>query len=171
VEFCERLSRATGRRYRLPTEAEWEYACRAGAQWPFHFGQAIIPEWANYHGRYPYAAAPKSAHRQQTIPVGSLGIANAFGLYDMHGNVWEWCLDSWHDNYFSSPEDGSSWEEGGVGYLKALRGGAWDSSAGECRVSSRNRITSSLRLNNVGFRVVAEEMSNEKAADLSRVDN
>jgi formylglycine-generating enzyme required for sulfatase activity len=156
VEFCERLSRASGRQYRLPTEAEWEYACRAGTMSPFHFGEAITSAWANYHGRYPYAAAPKGPGRDETLPAGSLGAANAFGLYDMHGNVWEWCLDSWHDNYYSSPADGRAWEEQGTAYLKVLRGGAWDSSAGECRTSSRNRITLSLRLNNVGFRVVTE---------------
>ncbi|MGE0131637.1 MAG: formylglycine-generating enzyme family protein [Blastocatellales bacterium] len=155
AEFCERLSRATGRKYRLPTEAEWEYASRAGSRSPFHFGEAVTAAWANYHGKYPYASAPKGANRQQTIPVGSLGIANAFGLYDMHGNVWEWCLDSWHDNYLSAPEDGRSWE-GGINYLKVIRGGDWDSLAGECRVSSRNRITSSFRLSGIGFRVVAE---------------
>jgi formylglycine-generating enzyme required for sulfatase activity len=159
VEFCERLSRATGRRFRLPTEAEWEYACRAGAATPFHFGESVISDWANYHGKYPYAGAPKGDNRQQTIPAGSLGVANAFGLYDMHGNVWEWCLDSWHDSYVSSPGDGRSWEEDGIGYLKVLRGGGWDSPAGECRASSRNKMTSSLRLNNIGFRVVAEGIS------------
>jgi formylglycine-generating enzyme required for sulfatase activity len=171
VEFCERLSRATGRKYRLPTEAEWEYAARAGTPWPFHFGATVTAEWANYQGRHPYASASKGANREQTIAVGSLGIANAFGLYDMHGNVWEWCLDSWHDSYLSSPADGRSWEEDGVSYLKVLRGGAWDSSAGESRVSSRNRITSSLRVNNAGFRVVAESPSNERATDISRVNN
>jgi len=171
MEFCERLSRATGRKYRLPTEAEWEYAARAGTPWPFHFGATVTAEWANYQGRQPYASASKGANREQTIAAGSLGIANAFGLYDMHGNVWEWCLDSWHDNYLSSPADGRSWEENGVSYLKALRGGAWDSSAGECRTSSRNRITSSLRANNAGFRVVAESPSNEKATDVTHVNN
>lgn len=171
MEFCERLSQLTGRKYRLPTEAEWEYAARAGTPWPFHFGATANAAWVNYHGKYPYASASKGANREQTIAVGSLGLANAFGLYDMHGNVWEWCLDSWHDNYLMSPADGRSWEEDGISYLKVLRGGAWDSSAGESRVSSRNRITSSLRLNNAGFRVVAESPSNEKAAELSHVSN
>jgi formylglycine-generating enzyme required for sulfatase activity len=156
VEFCGRLSRATGRKYRLPTEAEWEYACRGGARSPFHFGAAIMPAWANYHGKYPYADAPKGVNRQQTTPVGSLGMANAFGLYDMHGNVWEWCLDSWRDNYFSASSDGKSWEGGGISNLKVIRGGGWDSHAVECRVSSRNRISSSFRLSGIGFRVVVE---------------
>ncbi len=168
VEFCERLSRATGRRYRLPTEAEWEYACRAGSSTSFHFGDTVTPAWANYRGKHPYALGPKGENREQTVTVGSLGMPNAFGLYDMHGNVWEWCLDSWHTNYISSPADGRSWEEDGISYLKVLRGGAWDSPAGECRASSRNRLTSSLRLNNAGFRVVTEAVSDVKVAQLSQ---
>ncbi len=156
VEFCERLSRATGRRYRLPTEAEWEYACRAGTNTQFHFGDSITTEWANYQGKQPYGSSPKGTYRQQTLPVGTPGLANAFGLHDMHGNVWEWCLDTWHDNYQASPNDGRAWENGGILYLKVLRGGSWDSSAAECRSASRNRMTSTMRLNNIGFRVVIE---------------
>jgi formylglycine-generating enzyme required for sulfatase activity len=154
VEFCDRLSRATGRKYRLPTEAEWEYACRAGSTAAFHFGETIMSEWANYEGKSPYAEAPKGPYREQTIPVGSLGVANAFGLYDMHGNVWEWCLDSWHNSYLSAPGDGKAWE--GDNLVKVIRGGAWNSYAGECRASSRNRITAPFKLNEIGFRVVAE---------------
>lgn len=156
VEFCERLSRLTGRRYRLPTEAEWEYACRAGTTWPFSIGGTIESDWVNYNGKQPYAFAAKDAYRQQTIAVGSLGVANAFGLYDMHGNVWEWCLDGWHESYTEAPVDGSAWQADGEKVARVLRGGAWDSSAGECRSSERKQGTSMLRLNNVGFRVVAE---------------
>jgi formylglycine-generating enzyme required for sulfatase activity len=163
VEFCERLSRATGRKYRLPTEAEWEYACRAGTNTQFSFGESIKTEWANYHGKYTFAASPKGIFRGQTAPVGSLGIPNAFGLFDMHGNVWEWCADSWHDDYTSAPEDGKSWENGGIAYLKVLRGGAWDSSASECRTNSRNRMTATIHLNNVGFRVVLEATGQQPA--------
>src|SRR5262249_43060310 len=129
VEFCERLSRATGRRYRLPTEAEWEYACRAGSRTPFHFGATMTPAWANYDAKSPYASAPKGFSRQQTMPVGSLGVANAFGLYDMHGNVWEWCLDTWHENYSQAPDDGRSREKDENNYVKVIRGGAWNSYA------------------------------------------
>ncbi|HKX26065.1 MAG TPA: formylglycine-generating enzyme family protein [Blastocatellia bacterium] len=156
MEFCERLSRATGRRYRLPTEAEWEYACRAGTNTQFHFGDTINTDWVNYFGKYNYGCGPKGDYRAQTAPVGQMGVANPFGLYDMHGNVWEWCLDTWHDSYRSAPADGSAWETGGIRYVRSLRGGGWDSVAGECRSFSRNRFAASLRLNDIGFRVVAE---------------
>jgi len=89
------------------------------------------------------------------VTVGSLAIANAFGLYDMHGNVWEWCQDSWHAGYTGAPSDSSVWEKE-EDTLRILRGGAWDSSAGECRSSERRPASNSFRLNNVGFRVVAE---------------
>lgn len=155
VEFCARLSAATGRRYRLPTEAEWEYACRAGTRWQFSLGETVDPNWVNYNGKLPYAAAPKDTFRQQTVPVGSLGVANAFGLYDMHGNVWEWCLDSWRESYSEAPPDGNQSQDT-VTSLRALRGGAWDSSAGECRSSERKQAQPLIRLNNIGFRVLAE---------------
>ncbi len=166
IEFCERLSRATGRRYRLPTEAEWEYACRAGTNTSFHSGESIKSDWANYHGKQTYGASPRGANREQTVPVGSLGVANAFGLYDMHGNVWEWCIDSWHDSYSNAPEDGRGWESGGILYLRILRGGSWDSTAAECRSNSRNRMTSNMRLNNIGFRVVAEGYSQQQTNEV-----
>jgi formylglycine-generating enzyme required for sulfatase activity/energy-coupling factor transporter ATP-binding protein EcfA2 len=108
VEFCARLSNRTGREYRLPSEAEWEYACRAGTTTPFHFGETITPELVNYDGNYPYGNAPKGQFRKETTPVGSFP-ANAFGLYDMHGNVWEWCADDWHDSYKGAPTDGIAW--------------------------------------------------------------
>src|SRR5262249_2137913 len=103
VEFCERLSRQTGKLYRLPSEAEWEYACRAGTTTPFHFGEAITPELANYDGQYPYGQAAKGQNRGETTEVGSFRVANDFGLYDMHGNVWEWCEDIYHDDYARAP--------------------------------------------------------------------
>ncbi len=156
LEFCERLSRATGRKYRLPTEAEWEYACRAGSRTAFHFGATVTPAWAIYDSKSPYASAPKGDSPQQTMPVGSLGVANAFGLFDMHGNVWEWCLDTWHDNYALAPSDGRSREKETNNYVKVIRGGAWNSFAGELRASARNRITAPFTLNGIGFRVVAE---------------
>ncbi len=90
VEFCKKLSQKTGRTYRLPSEAEWEYACRAGTTTPFHFGETITDELANYHASKTHASEPKGEYRKQTTPVGEFP-PNAFGLYDMHGNVWEWC--------------------------------------------------------------------------------
>ncbi|MBK9316973.1 MAG: formylglycine-generating enzyme family protein [Acidobacteria bacterium] len=148
VEFCARLSRLTGRTYRLPTEAEWEYACRAGTNSPFNFGGALNPEWANYNGRKPYGANSKGSFRGQTLPAGSLGFANAFGLFDMHGNVWEWTQDGW---LIDQSEIGSN------PTLRVLRGGAWDSAAGECRSGARQRMDLIYRSNNIGFRVVREQ--------------
>ena len=109
-EFCQRLSVATGKDYRLPSEAQWEYACRAGTETPFHFGETISPELANYEGRSTYGDGSKGEFRQETTEVGSFP-ANDWGLHDMHGNVWEWCEDDWHSNYNGAPEDGSVWVE------------------------------------------------------------
>ncbi len=111
VEFCSRLQQKTGRPYRLLTEAEWEYAARAGTTTPYAFGETITPKIVNYNGNYPYwEQQGKGEYREKTIPVGSLGQANAFGLFDMYGNVWEWCQDQWHPDYKGAPADGSSWE-------------------------------------------------------------
>jgi len=153
VEFCERLSRATGRHYRLPTEAEWEYACRAGATTQFAFGETITPELVNYNGNYPYGAASKGKFRKQPTPVGGLGIANAFGLFDMHGNVWEWCLDTWHENYNGAPSDGNVWEGGDTRY-RVVRGGSWNYLGLNSRAANRNRNTPFNMNFLTGFRLV-----------------
>jgi formylglycine-generating enzyme required for sulfatase activity len=116
MEFCHRLSLRSGRSYTLPSEAQWEYACRAGTKTPFCFGDTISPELANYDGNYVYGNAdadadgPKGIYREQTTPVGMFP-ANAWGLQDMHGNVYEWCLDEWHESYEGAPIDGRAWEE------------------------------------------------------------
>jgi eukaryotic-like serine/threonine-protein kinase len=154
MEFCNRLSKATGKTYRLPTEAEWEYACRAGTTTPFAFGETITPETVNYNGNYPYGLASKGRYRKQTVPVGSLGVANGFGLYDMHGNVWEWCLDTWHENYNGAPGDGNVWE-GGDTQKRVLRGGSWRYFGSLSRAANRDGYAPDLRDYNVGFRVVA----------------
>jgi formylglycine-generating enzyme required for sulfatase activity len=157
TEFCARLSQYTGRPYRLPSEAEWEYACRAGTTTPFHFGETITPELANYNGNYTYGQGIKGEYRQQTTPVGSFGIANDFGLYDMHGNVWEWCADSWHNNYEGAPEDGSAWldnNDSDNNYW-LLRGGSWSLSPVNCRCAVRLLCNpGDWRDDGIGFRVV-----------------
>ena len=111
MEFCRRLSQQTGHTYTLPSEAQWEYACRAGTTTPFSFGDTITTDQANYDGNYTYGNGPKGEYRQQTTPVGMFP-PNDWGLHDMHGNVWEWCLDQWHPNYEGAPVDGSAWEGG-----------------------------------------------------------
>jgi formylglycine-generating enzyme required for sulfatase activity len=111
MEFCYRLSQRTGRNYTLPSEAQWEYACRAGTTTPFHFGPTISTDVANYDGNYIYDQGSKGIYRQQTTDV-AIFPPNAWGLHDMHGNVWEWCLDEWHDSYEGAPVDGSASLEG-----------------------------------------------------------
>jgi formylglycine-generating enzyme required for sulfatase activity len=111
MEFCYRLSHRTGKNYTLPSEAQWEYACRAGTTTPFHFGPTISTDVANYDGNYIYDQGSKGIYRKQTTDV-AIFPANAWGLHDMHGNVWEWCLDEWHDSYEGAPVDGSAWMEG-----------------------------------------------------------
>ena len=140
VEFCDRLSQHTKRQYQLPSEAEWEYACRAGTTTPYHFGNIITPELANYNG-------------SETTPVGSFEVANAFGLYDMHGNVWEWCLDHWHSNYEEAPTDGSAWLTEDENSRRLLRGGSWDFIPWGCRSAGRFRDDPGLFFN-LGLRVV-----------------
>ena len=154
VEFCKRLSQATGRDYRLPSEAEWEYACRAGTTTPFHFGETITPELANYRGTVTYGDGPTGEYREETTLVGSFGAANAFGLFDMHGNVWEWCADSWHENYEGAPGDGSAWmndENDNRSHVR--RGGSWFSLPRLCRSAYRNWNGAHIRNYYLGFRV------------------
>ena len=162
-EFCDRLSKKTGREYRLPTEAEWEYACRAGTDTPFHFGKTISTDLANYRGTdwelegkvYPgnYGRGLKGIYREQTTPVGYFKVANNFGLYDMHGNVWEWCQDNWHDNYQGAPNDGSAWVSG-KSSMKVIRGGSWYYIPILCRSAYRDFPSRDDRGYSLGFRVV-----------------
>jgi formylglycine-generating enzyme required for sulfatase activity len=163
VEFCDRLSRHTKRQYRLPSEAEWEYACRAGTTTPFHFGETITTNLANYQGtdneEYKwsgsYGSGPKGVYREETTAVGSFGVANNFGLYDMHGNVWEWCQDDWHSDYEGAPTDGSAWlssEESSD--RKLLRGGSWHLNPGHCRSAYRYNDNLDNHYHHIGFRVV-----------------
>ena len=154
VEFCKRLAKKTGRNYRLPSEAEWEYACRAGTTTPFHFGETITSDFANYEGTYTYGNGPKGVYRAETTFVGSFGVANAFGLYDMHGNVWEWCEDHWHANYMGAPSGGTPWIEGGDSNRRVLRGGSWYNDPRNCRSADRNWFEPDYRNDFIGFRVV-----------------
>jgi formylglycine-generating enzyme required for sulfatase activity len=153
VEFCDRISKHTQRDYRLPSEAEWEYACRAGTETPFHFGETITSDLVNYDGNSIYGQGPKGLYRKQTTDVGSFP-PNGFGLYDMHGNVWEWCLDFWHDSYEDAPTDGSPWLSSGDEKLRLVRGGSWDGNPWNCRCARRNRYGPDDRDNYLGFRVV-----------------
>ena len=159
VEFCDRLSNHTKRQYRLPSEAEWEYACRAGTKTPFHFGETITTDLANYNGNYTYGQGPKGVYREETTEVGSFEVANNFGLYDMHGNVWQWCLDDWHDNYTDAPADGSAWFSSDDKLSDktgraVLRGGSWFSNPQFCRSACRINLGRDLHNFNIGFRVV-----------------
>jgi formylglycine-generating enzyme required for sulfatase activity len=163
VEFCARLSRATGKTYRLPSEAEWEYACRAGTNSEFAFGQSIAPELVNYNNAaQPYSPAPKGG-RERTTPVGSLGVANAFGLYDMHGNVSEWCLDfAYNGDYVGAPKDGTDWKAPArirkqkSDDLRFARGGSWTRSSEDCRTARRNHEEANRKSYSIGFRVVEQ---------------
>jgi formylglycine-generating enzyme required for sulfatase activity len=150
VEFCKRLSAKTGREYRLPSEAEWEYACRAGTTTPFSFGNSLTSAQANFDGRSPTNNA--GIFRQRPTPVGSFQ-ANRFGLYDMHGNVWEWCLDVYHDSYNGAPADGSAWL--GTSRYRTLRGGSWLSIADGLRSAVRERLAQDENFAGIGFRVAA----------------
>lgn len=156
VEFCHRLSERSGRTYRLPSEAEWEYACRAGTTTPFHFGDVISPEFVHYNGTSPFGSTAIGPYAKKTAPVGYLKVANEFGLFDMHGNVFEWCQDTFHENYNGAPDDGRAWlgQTGTLNLYRMLRGGAWRSEARSCRSSYRLRFPPDNRHDFVGFRVV-----------------
>jgi formylglycine-generating enzyme required for sulfatase activity len=190
IEFCARLSRYTGRDYRLPSEAEWEYACRAVtsrgnhrgiaptlAEWnkeynqPFHFGETITLDLANYSSTYIYQNEPQGKSRGETTPV-CIFKPNAFGLYDMSGNVWEWCLDPWHRNYEGAPTNGSVWDEQNNndnhyynileninilskdGRSRVHRGGSWLNDAFRCRSAYRDSLIPDWDNSGYGFRVV-----------------
>ncbi|MFN6468506.1 MAG: SUMF1/EgtB/PvdO family nonheme iron enzyme [Nostoc sp. SerVER01] len=154
VEFCQKLSQKTGRTYRLPSEAEWEYACRTGTTTPFYFGETITTDLVNYNANFPYGSAPTGEYRRQTTDVGKFP-PNSFGLYDMSGNVYEWCQDIYNTNYQGAPIYGSAWLSGEDNNIKLLRGGSWYDLAKYCRSSNRLRLTRAYRIYYVGFRVVA----------------
>ena len=151
-EFCRKLSTKDGKTYRLPSEAEWEYACRAGTTTPFFFGQTISTDQANYNGNYAYGNGQKGVYRDRTTEVGSFP-PNAFGLYDMHGNVWQWCEDRYDANYYqNSPKVDPL--NSTAGEYHVLRGGSWGFDPGFCRSACRLNVAPDNRIGDIGFRVV-----------------
>ncbi len=151
VAFCRSLSAKTGRKVRLPTEAQWEYACRAGTTTPFSTGQTISADQANYVGWETYGNGRTGVNRNKTTPVGSFP-PNAFGLYDMHGNVWEWCSDFYGENYYANanPVDPKG---PNTGEYRVLRGGSWIDHPRNCRSANRSVISPDFRIYFRGFRV------------------
>ena len=150
--YLQWLREQTGQDYRLPSEAEWEYACRAGSRTAFSFGDEITPEHANYDGHFTYNDGPKGNSHGGTTRVGSYQ-PNPWGLFDMHGNVWEWTQDTMHDTYLGAPADGSAWEQGGDAARRILRGGAWLYQPRYLRSALRNGYSALLANDVVGFRV------------------
>jgi formylglycine-generating enzyme required for sulfatase activity len=153
MEFCERLSRKTRHIYHLPSEAEWEYAARGGSVTAFAFGDSLSPTLASYDATVPYGSGPAGPAPTQTSPVGSFGVANAFGLADMHGNVSEWCLGEYHPTYDGAPGDGRPWMTGGDTDRHVVRGGSWDDLAVDCRSANRYAYPREGRQRTVGFRL------------------
>jgi formylglycine-generating enzyme required for sulfatase activity len=154
-QYLRWLGECTGRRYRLPSEAEWEYACRAGTKTAFSFGDTISTAQANYDGNFSWNGGERGEYRRGTTPAGMFP-PNPWGLFDMHGNVWEWVQDVVHDNYEGAPLDGSAWEEGGDQARRILRGGSWLYNPRYLRSALRNGFSSALSNDIVGFRVVRE---------------
>ncbi len=144
-KFCRFLSAKVGQTIRLPTEAEWEYACRAGSATKFHFGDS----YSELDG-YAWHAGNSG---KKTHPVGQKK-PNAFGLHDLHGNVWEWCEDVWHDNYQGAPTDGSAWTKGGNSARRIVRGGSWEYGPADCRAAYRNGSSPRCHGCGSGLRVV-----------------
>ncbi len=155
VSFCELLAERYGKLFRLPTESEWEYSCRAGTTTAFHVGDAITVEQANFDGRLGLGSAQAGCSRRSTTSVDAFG-PNPWGLYDMHGNVWEWCAD-WYGAY---PMEGVTDPSGpAAGDIRILRGGSWFHSAADARSAQRDALDPGRRHSLYGFRVVFHETS------------
>ena len=151
-KYCAWLSEQSGAEYRLPSEAEWEYACRAGTATPFWWGREVTPDQANYNGDHVYAGGgSKGAYREKTEPVDAFE-PNPFGLHQMHGNVWEWCADAWNESYRGAPDDGAAWMSGDSSRA-VLRGGSWISYPWSLRSAYRSGYPRVLRGRYYGFRV------------------
>ena len=160
-EFCLRLNERFSKRlghgfsYGLPSEAQWEYACRAGSTTPFHFGATLTPDLANYNGNYTYGDGQKGLYREETTEV-AIFPANQWGLHDMHGNVWEWCADHWHDSYNFAPDNHLPWLIPGASkdHPRLLRGGSWGVYPRHCRSAFRFHRRPGGVGGSVGLRVV-----------------
>lgn len=160
------LCKQTGQRYRLPTEAEWEYACRAGTRTAFSTGDTINAGQANYDASFSYNGGATGVFRRGTTPVGSFA-PNPWGLLDMHGNVWEWVQDVVHDTYDGAPTDGSAWSQGGDQSRHILRGGCWLYHPRYLRSALRNGFSATMANDIVGFRVVRDLMHAERVLESS----
>ena len=153
-KFCERLSKESGRNYQLPSETQWEYACRAETTSPFSYGETITVDVANFNGEHTFRDEPRGFYFHSTSPGGKFP-PNAFGLSDMHGNLWEWCADHWLEDYSASPRDSSSYQRKGSQY-RVARGGSWHEPPALCRSASRLKILESDADEFTGFRVVCD---------------
>ena len=150
IDFCRRLSEKERREYRLPTEAEWEYACRAGTTTPFSTGETISTDQANYNGNFAYGNGSKGVNRDKTVAVGTFK-PNAWGLYNMHGNVWTWCSD-WYGEIPKA--DAVDPQGAGGGEERVVRGGSWFREPWMCRSAGRYKKPPEGRFNFIGLRVV-----------------
>ena len=166
-EWCARLNRwlvaeqgQQAAQLSLPSESQWELACRAGSSSPFHFGATLDGAWANYNGNYVYGSGEKGAYLRAPPAVGSYGLVNRWGLADLHGQVWEWCADLWHPSVQGAPSDGSAWLQVDPSLnepfasCRLLRGGSWNGSPGDCRSAYRNHYKPVDVSVSLGFRVV-----------------
>ncbi|MBE0697909.1 MAG: formylglycine-generating enzyme family protein [Anaerolineaceae bacterium] len=161
--FCERLAQITSQEYQLPSEAQWEYACRSGTASPFSLGETITTEFANYVGAHTYRDEPPGIYRHGTTPAGSFP-PNPWGLYDMHGNVWEFCADFWSPDYTGAPVDGSPQAHGFHPERKevlahAARGGSWHETPNHCRSAMRLKVDEEERMEFYGLRVMLQKIA------------
>jgi len=155
ARFCEKLSARAGLKLHLPGEAQWEYACRAGAQTAFSCGPTLSSDLANYNGEFAYHDGPRGVYRHTTNPGGAFP-PNAFGLFDLHGNLWEWCADAWHDDYGGAPADETPWLSGAPAEFGVARGGSWHDIPDVCRSAARLKLRRAEGDEMTGFRVVMD---------------